>query len=61
MRTTQIVIFILLSISISSCKKQIERNTNFIPELKIEASSILTKNLEIVEFIDISISDINEY
>lgn len=50
----------MLSSIIYSCTKTQERNSGFIPPLKIEVSSIIN-DPEIVEFIIISENSINEY
>lgn len=61
MRTTQIVLLIILSYIISSCTKTHERSNDFIPPLKIELSSILIDDPEITEFIGTTENKINKY
>ena len=61
MRATQIVLFIILSCNLSSCSKKQERSSSFITPLRIEISSILADDPEIVEAIAISEKYINEF
>ena len=60
MKAVQIILFIVLYLNFSSCSKKQDRSSYFFP-LKIEITSILINDPEIVEAITISKNKINEF
>ena len=61
MKTAQILLFIVLYFIFSSCSKEQERSSSYIFPIKVEMTSILIDNPEIVEAITISEKQINKF